>query len=52
MTIGALERARASFALRSWEDAYCRLASADSGSPLDLDGLDKLGLAAYLSGRD
>lgn len=51
-TIGVLERARASFAQRSWGEAYARFATADAAAPLDLDDLEKLALAAYLTGHD
>jgi hypothetical protein len=52
MRIGVLEQARASFAQRSWGDAYAQLATADAPSPLSLDDLEKLALAAYLTGRE
>ena len=52
VTIGVLERARASFARRSWCDAYEQFATADAATPLDLDDLERLALAAYLSGAD
>lgn len=51
-TIGVLERARASFAQRSWGDAYKQFAVADAATPLDPDDLERLALAAYLSGLD
>lgn len=47
-----LAQARASFAGRSWGDAYEQFAAADAATPLDLDDLEKLALAAYLTGRD
>ncbi|MBA2767608.1 MAG: DNA-binding response regulator [Sporichthyaceae bacterium] len=50
--IDVLERARASFVQRSWGDAYKQFATADAGTPLDLADLERLGLAAYLSGLD
>jgi DNA-binding CsgD family transcriptional regulator len=50
--IGVLEHARASFAQRSWGDAYAQFATADAATPLGLDDLEKLGLAAYLTGHD
>jgi DNA-binding CsgD family transcriptional regulator len=52
MRVGVLEHARASFAQRSWGDAYAQFATADATTPLDLDDLEKLGLAAYLTGHD
>ncbi|MFG1813689.1 LuxR C-terminal-related transcriptional regulator [Kribbella sp. NPDC049174] len=51
-TYGVLEQARASFAERSWQDAYRQFATADTATPLELDDLESLALAAYLSGRD
>ncbi|TCO20474.1 regulatory LuxR family protein [Kribbella steppae] len=51
-TYGVLEQARASFAERSWQDAYRQFATADVATPLELDDLESLALAAYLSGRD
>lgn len=47
-----LERARASFAERSWGDARRGFAAADASLPLDLEDLEKLAVAAYLSGDD
>jgi DNA-binding CsgD family transcriptional regulator/tetratricopeptide (TPR) repeat protein len=52
MRIGVLEQARASFAQRSWGDAYAQFATADAATPLGLDDLEKLGLAAYLTGHE
>lgn len=51
-TTGVLAQACASFAKRSWGDAYAQFATADATTPLDLDDLEKLALAAYLSGHD
>jgi DNA-binding CsgD family transcriptional regulator len=52
MRIGVLEQARASFAQRTWGDAYAQFAMADTATPLGLDDLEKLGLAAYLTGHE
>lgn len=52
MTSDELERARASFAKRSWGDALKEFAAADASSPLDLEDLERLAVAAYLSGED
>ena len=49
MRIGVLEHARVSFVQRLWGDAYAQFATADAATPLDLDDLEKLGLAAYLT---
>ena len=52
MRVGVLEHARASFAQRSWGDAYAQFATADAATPLGLDDLEKLALAAYLTGHE
>ena len=52
MRIGVLEQARASFAQRSWGDTYAQFATADAVTPLGLDDLEKLALAAYLTGHE
>jgi DNA-binding CsgD family transcriptional regulator len=51
-TYDVLEQARAAFAERSWAGAYERFVTADAAMPLELDDLESLALAAYLSGRD
>jgi DNA-binding CsgD family transcriptional regulator len=51
-TYDVLEQARAAFAQRSWAGAYERFVTADAAVPLELDDLESLALAAYLSGRD
>jgi DNA-binding CsgD family transcriptional regulator len=48
----ALERGRASYAARTWGDAYDALARADAGRPLDPADLELLATAAYMLGRD
>ena len=50
-TSGTLEQGRASFAQRSWGEAYARLAAADADTALELDDLERLALAAYLIGH-
>jgi DNA-binding CsgD family transcriptional regulator len=50
--VGVLAQARASFAQRSWGDAHSQFATADVTTPLGLDDLEKLALAAYLTGHD
>ena len=52
MTSDELERARASFAGRSWGDALKKFAAADALSSLDLEDLERLAIAAYMSGDD
>jgi DNA-binding CsgD family transcriptional regulator len=49
---GELDRARASFDLRAWGDAYERLSAADGRTPLEPEDLERLAMAAYLAGRD
>jgi DNA-binding CsgD family transcriptional regulator len=51
-TTGVLTQARMSFAQRSWGEAYNAFATADAPVPLDLDDLEKLALASYLTGHD
>jgi DNA-binding CsgD family transcriptional regulator len=51
-TSADLERARASFAGRSWGDAREQFAAADTASPLDLEDLERLAIAAYMAGED
>lgn len=46
-----LEDARAAFDARSWRVAYEGLTRADGLSPLALEDLERLALAAYLSGQ-
>jgi DNA-binding CsgD family transcriptional regulator/tetratricopeptide (TPR) repeat protein len=50
--VGVLAQARASCAQRSWGDAYAQFATADAVTPLGLDDLEKLALAAFLTGHD
>jgi DNA-binding CsgD family transcriptional regulator len=50
--VSVLTQARASFAGRSWGDAYAQFATADAATPLGLDDLEKLALAAYLTGHE
>ncbi|WP_158846100.1 helix-turn-helix transcriptional regulator [Saccharothrix deserti] len=52
MTTDELEQGRTSFAQRSWGGAYTQLAAADGDTPLDVDDLERFGLAAYLTGND
>ena len=49
---GVLARARACFDQRSWLEAFTHFVTADAAVPLDLDDLERLALAAYLSGHD
>lgn len=43
---------RESFERRAWEDAYAQLSAADGDTQLGLEDLERLAVAAYLSGRD
>ena len=47
-----IERGRARFRERAWEDAYDSLARADAAQPLEIDDLDRLAWSAALTGRD
>lgn len=47
-----LEHGRDCHERRAWGDAYHALRAADHAAPLDVDDLDRLATAAYLSGRD
>ena len=47
-----LARARKSYELGSWDDAYRAFAHAERDCPLQAEDLEKLALAAYLTGRD
>lgn len=51
-TTGAIDEGRSSFARLAWRDAYMQLAAADAESPLELDDLERLALAAYLIGAE
>jgi DNA-binding CsgD family transcriptional regulator len=48
----ALERGRAHFARRAWQDAHDALDAADRQAPLSIDDLWRLSWAAGLGGRD
>jgi DNA-binding NarL/FixJ family response regulator len=47
----ALERGRAAFAAASWAEAYACLAAAGAAGPLEAPDLERLGIAAWLTGR-
>ncbi len=51
MTTGPLERARVAFEGQAWADAYEGLIEAQGIAPLDLDDLERLATAAFLTGR-
>lgn len=48
----AINGGRESFERRRWEDACAQLSAADGDTPLGLEDLERLAVAAYLSGRD
>jgi DNA-binding CsgD family transcriptional regulator len=47
-----LEHARAYYGRRAWSDAYDALLCADRAAPIDVDDLDRLATAAYLTGHE
>jgi DNA-binding CsgD family transcriptional regulator len=47
-----LERGRRAFRERDWSAAYEALAGADRTAPLPVEDLERLAVAAYLTGRD
>lgn len=49
---GTLEQARSAFDARSWGAAYALLKQHDAGAVMTAEDLDRLGAAAYLTGRD
>lgn len=48
----ALDRGRGSFQRRAWGAAYAELTAADQDEPLVPEDLERLGMAAYLIGKD
>jgi DNA-binding NarL/FixJ family response regulator len=51
-TTDALDRARDSFDRFAWADAYDQFSAADGEAPLAPADLERLAMAAYLTGRD
>lgn len=51
-TADAIDRGRESFRRQAWGDAYTQLSAADHETPLELEDLERLAMAAYLIGRD
>ena len=47
-----LERARAAYSARAWDDAYVAFLAADAHAPLAAADIERLGWAATLTGRD
>jgi DNA-binding CsgD family transcriptional regulator len=50
--IDHLQGARACYDRREWNSAYAAFVSADQKCPLDVHDLERLAIAAYLTGRD
>ena len=50
-TTDTLESGREAIVRQAWADAYDRLAAADRDRPLELDDIERLGLAAHMTGR-
>ncbi|MCW2132373.1 LuxR family transcriptional regulator [Arthrobacter sp. VKM Ac-2550] len=48
----SIERGRAACTEHAWDDAYQFLSDADGACSLDAADLERLGVAAYLTGRD
>jgi DNA-binding CsgD family transcriptional regulator len=48
----ALEHGRECYSRRAWDEAYRALLNADQATALQADDLERLGTAAYLTGRD
>ena len=48
----ALRRGRGAFALRHWTEAYAHLSAADRAVPLGVNDVERLAVAAFLTGRD
>jgi DNA-binding CsgD family transcriptional regulator len=47
-----LDRGRESFRWKAWADAYTQLSAADRETPLEIEDLERLAVAAYLTGKD
>jgi DNA-binding NarL/FixJ family response regulator len=47
-----VDEGRAALAARSWGEAFRKLADADAETALELDDLERLAMAAYLTGHD
>jgi hypothetical protein len=48
----ALESGRKAYEARAWRDAYAELTAAEATRQLDAEDLERVGLAAYLIGKD
>jgi DNA-binding CsgD family transcriptional regulator len=47
-----VDRGREAFGRQAWGDAYALLATADRDTPLEVEDLERLAVASYLTGRD
>jgi DNA-binding CsgD family transcriptional regulator len=52
MAVADLERARGSFELRRWADAFAELSAAHREGRLDAEDLERLAVASYMVGSD
>ena len=53
MTIAdTVDQGRESFGRQAWGNAYDQLSAADHETPLELEDIERLAVAAYLTGRD
>ena len=49
--VGAVDRGRESFGRQAWEEAWSQLSTAASRVPLEVEDLERLAVAAFLTGR-
>ena len=49
--VGAVDRGRESFGRQAWGDAWSQLSAADSELRLEVEDLERLAVAAFLTGR-
>ncbi|HEY3218140.1 MAG TPA: LuxR C-terminal-related transcriptional regulator [Candidatus Limnocylindria bacterium] len=49
--VGALEQGHAAYAEQRWSEAYARLVAADRERPLGVDDLERLAVAAHVTGQ-
>ena len=47
-----VDRGREAFGRQAWGDAYAQLVAADRETPLEIEDLERLAVASYLTGRD
>jgi hypothetical protein len=51
-TTNARDRGREAFERQAWAEAYAQLSTADREMPLEVEDLEWLAVAAYLTGQD